>query len=209
MRRKTYTSILKIFLLGCVLTTYQTSFALEDIAEIVVTASRIEEPLSQVGSQVSILTNLEIKARQFTGVLEALGTMSGVTINQTGSFGGAASVRIRGAASEQTLILIDNVEVNDTSSPGGGFDFSSLSLWDVEQIEVIKGPQSTLYGSDAIGGVINIITKSGKEGFEGNLWMEAGSYKTGRGGATLKGGGNKIKYRYHMYFIIIKYLVCC
>ncbi|MGY8986233.1 MAG: TonB-dependent receptor, partial [Sphingomonadales bacterium] len=156
MRRKTYTYILQTLLLGCVLTTYQTSFALEDIAEIVVTASRIEEPLSQVGSQVSILTNLEIKARQFTGVLEALGTMSGVTINQTGSFGGAASVRIRGAVSEQTLILIDNVEVNDTSSPGGGFDFSSLSLWDVEQIEVIKGPQSTLYGSDAIGGVINI-----------------------------------------------------
>ena len=126
--------------------------------EIIVKSTRSNSNVYQLGSSVEIISAEEIKKNSFNFVSEALQTSSGVYVSQTGSFGGTATVRIRGASSDQTLVLIDGVPISDPSSPGGGYDFSSLLTSNIDRIEILKGSQSTLWGSDAIGGVINIVT---------------------------------------------------
>ena len=106
-------------------------------------------------------------------------------VNQTGSYGGAASVRIRGASTGQTLVLIDGVPVGDPSLTDGSFNFAYLDTSDIERIEVLKGPQSVLWGSDAIGGVVSVTTKSPEEGLGGSAFTEYGSFNTLRGGASI------------------------
>ncbi len=162
---------------------------------IIVYGVRLDQPKTEVGSSVSILTADEIDAMGIEFVVDAIAAMPGVTINQNGPYGGAATVRIRGASSEQTLVIIDGVVANDPSSPGGGFDFSRLEPTNIERIEVLKGPQSTLWGTDAIGGVVNIITKRSTEAFEGNVFAQVGSFNSLRGGAAVAGAGDVIDYR--------------
>ncbi|MDA5193919.1 TonB-dependent receptor plug domain-containing protein [Govanella unica] len=160
-----------------------------------VTATRTAQPVERIGSSISALSSDEIELRQYHFLYDALGALPGVSINQNGSFGGTATVRIRGMNGDHTMVLVDGVKVNDPSSPGGAFDFGTLDLNDVERIEVLRGPQSTLYGSDAIGGVVNIITKRGSDGFSLSGYAEGGSYKTFRGGATLSGKDRGFDYR--------------
>lgn len=117
---------------------------------------------------------MDIERGQYSYVLDALG--------------GVASVSIRGAGSGNTVILADGVQLNDPSSPGNGYDFAGLDPYNIARIEVLRGPQSVLYGSDAIGGVINVITKTGGDGFGGNIFGEFGSYNSFRGGANMFGG---------------------
>ena len=159
----------------------------DDIETLTVTAERQTVPLNEVGSSIEILDAQDLAKGQYVFVLDALETLPGVSISQNGTFGGFAAVRIRGALSEQTLVLIDGVIVNDPSAPGGGFNFATLSPFDIERIEVLKGPQSTLYGSDAIGGVINIITKTPDSGTAVSGRFEAGSFATfsGSGGLAI------------------------
>ena len=129
------------------------------IDTIVVTATRIEQPVAETGSTVRIIDEEDIAALGFSQALDAIAGAPGVTVNQNGSFGGAASVRVRGASSAQTLVLIDGVSVNDASAPGGGFNFARLDTENIERVEILSGPQSTLWGSDAIGGVVSVTTK--------------------------------------------------
>jgi vitamin B12 transporter len=165
------------------------------IETIVVTASRIPTERSRVGTTTYVITSEEIELRQYRFVLDALRTVPGITITQNGALGGAASVRIRGAAGSQTLVRIDGVVVNDPSSPNGGFDFSSLDTSDIETLEVFSGPQSTLYGSDAMGGVINITTKSGAQASPLSGYVEGGSYDTMRGQLESGMQGDTFAYR--------------
>ena len=123
----------------------------------------------------------------------AISTASGVTVNQNGAFGGAASVRIRGASSEQTLVIVDGVAVNDPSSPGGGYDFSRFGPVNIERVEVLKGPQSTLWGTDAIGGVVNIVTRRPEPGVSGQVFAQTGSFNSLRGGAVIGAAGRASK----------------
>jgi vitamin B12 transporter len=165
----------------------QLPLSIDEIETVTVTAERHAVPLNEVGSSIEILDAQDLANGQFVFVLDALETLPGVTISQNGTFGGFAAVRIRGASSEQTLVLIDGVIVNDPSAPGGGFNFATLSPFDIERIEVLKGPQSTLYGSDAIGGVINIITKRPENGTALSGQFEGGSFATfsGSGGLAI------------------------
>jgi vitamin B12 transporter len=163
--------------------------------QIIVTANRLETPLDTSTSAVSVLTDEDLVRRQSVFLVDALTTLPGVTVSQNGSFGGQASVRIRGAASEQTLVLIDGVTVNDPTSPGGGFNAAFLDANDIARIEVLRGPQSTLWGSDAIGGVINIITKRPEDGVGVGAYLEAGSFGTARAGASLSYGGERVDVR--------------
>ena len=165
------------------------------IDTIVVTATRIEQPVAETGSTVRIIDADDIAALGFWQALDAIAGAPGVTVNQNGSFGGAASVRVRGAASGQTLVLIDGVSVNDASAPGGGFDFARLDTENIERVEILSGPQSTLWGSDAIGGVVSISTKRPDEGLDGSLFAQAGSYDALRGGASVGGGGRAGDFR--------------
>ena len=167
-----------------------------DIDEtLVVYGVRLDQAATEVGSSVSVLTADDIEALGSSFVVDALSTMPGVTINQNGSFGGSATVRIRGASSEQTLVIIDGVVANDPTSPGGGFNFARIDPANIARIEVLKGPQSTLWGTDAIGGVVNIITKRPDEGLGGNVFAQAGSFNSLRGGAEVQGASERFDFR--------------
>lgn len=170
-----------------------TSWAIEE--EVVVYGVRLEQPLTEVGSSVTVITGADIEAQGFDFVLDALATAPSVTINQNGAFGGSASVRIRGASSDQTLVIVDGVVANDPTAPGGGFNFAALDPTIIERIEILRGPQSTLWGTDAIGGVINIVTKRNTEGFEGSVFGQAGSFDTLRFGADVAGTSGRFDYR--------------
>lgn len=158
---------------------------------IVVTANRRPQPLSQVGSSVSVVTADDLERNQQSFVLDALETVPGLSISQNGSFGGSASVSLRGIGGDRTVLMVDGVQLNDASAPGSAFNFSTLDTYNIERIEVLRGPQSILYGSDAIGGVINIITKKGGDGLGGKMFLEGGSFNTQRGGASLYGGNDR------------------
>lgn len=127
---------------------------------VVVTADRIEESVKDTGSAVSVITREQIEQRKVPFVLDLLRTVPGIYISESGNVGKITSVFTRGANSDQTLVMIDGVKINGST---GFIDLSNLSTANVERIEIVRGPQSTLYGSDALGGVINIITRnSGK-----------------------------------------------
>lgn len=159
---------------------------------LVETATRTLTPLSQIGSSTSVITAEQIEQRQITNVADALRALPGVDVVRTGPPGGATSVFIRGASSEQTKVLLDGIPLNDPMTTGRLFDFSTLSLDNIEQIEIIRGPQSTLYGSDAIGGVINIITKKGTGPLSGRYGAQGGSFGTSRQAMTLGGGNSQV-----------------
>ncbi len=174
--------------------TYAQSQDDDDIEEVIITAGRRAQPASEVAKSVSVLTAEDLQIGQFSYLLDAVQSLPGVSINQNGAFGGTAFVSLRGASTDQTVVLIDGVQVNDGSSPGGGFDFARLDPSGVERIEVLKGPQAVLYGSDAIGGVINIITKAGSEGFGGDAFAEYGAFDSLRIGGSAQGGTDRIGF---------------
>ncbi len=148
--------------------------------EITVSATRIETPVEKVGSSVTVITSEEIERSGKHSVAEILRTVPSVDVVRSGGLGGNTAVFIRGANSEHTLILIDGVEANDPINPTRSFNFSDLSLDNIERIEVLRGAQSTLYGSDAIGGVIAIYTKRGQGAPSGTVSIEGGSYESFR-----------------------------
>ena len=146
--------------------------------EVVVTASRIDTKKSQVASSVTVITAEELIKGQYRSVAEALRQVPGVDIVQSGPVGGNVAAFIRGANSEHTLVLLDGIELNNPATTNRAFNLANLTLENVDRIEILRGPQSTLYGSDALGGVINIITKRGAEGSNGFVSSEAGSYES-------------------------------
>lgn len=134
-----------------------------DDEPIIVTADRAERLAREVGQSVTVITATEIETRQSPLVADLLRTVAGVTVSRNGGAGSVTSVRIRGAEGDQTVALIDGVKLNDPSSPGGGFDFGNLLTGNIDRIEVVRGAQSVLWGSQAIGGVVNMITRAPTE----------------------------------------------
>lgn len=128
------------------------------VGELVVTATRLPTRLDLV-TGAHVIEHGELESRQTPFLEDVLQTIPGVAVTRNGAFGGLASIRIRGASPDKTLVLIDGVPVNDPADPNGTFDPSSLQSADVERIEVLNGPQGSLWGSDAIGGVVSITTR--------------------------------------------------
>lgn len=159
----------------------------------VVSANRVAVPSSEVGSAVTVITAQELEARQIRLVADALRDVPGVSVNRTGPRGLFTQVRIRGNEGNHTKVFIDGVEVNDPSGDVE-FDFSHLLAADVERVEIIRGPQSALWGSDAIGGVINVITKRGERGLRTGGYIEVGSFQSVSGNAAVRGGGRNYRY---------------
>lgn len=167
----------------------------ERMESVIVYGSRLQQLTSETGSSVTVITAEDMEALGFDFTVDALASAPGVTVNSTGAFGGQASIRIRGAGSEQTLVLLDGVPLNDPSSPGGGFDFARFDPENVERIEILKGPQSTLWGTDAIGGVVSITTKRPDPGLSGGVFGEYGAFETFRGGASVSGADDRGDFR--------------
>ena len=145
---------------------------------IVVTANRAPQPIERVGQSITVIDSAELARRQTQTVADLLRTVPGVTIARNGGIGTSTSVFIRGADSDQTVALIDGVKINDPSSPGGGFNFGNLLVGNIERIEVLRGPSSVLWGSQAIGGVVNMITRGPTEDLTANLRGEYGFRNT-------------------------------
>lgn len=162
--------------------------------QVVVTATRIETPAHEVASSVSVISKQDLERMKKATVLKTLEEIPGLTIIQNGAAGGAASIFIRGANSEHTLVLMDGVELNNPISPARSVDLAHFTLDNIERIEVLRGPQSTLYGSDALSGVVNIITQKGHGKPKFSLSSAAGSYGTFYSRAGLGGGTEKIHY---------------
>jgi len=162
--------------------------------EVVVTASRLEEPLKYSPDSVTIVTSEEIKKKGKQTVIDVLRDVPGISISQNGSFGGSASIYLRGTQNAHTLIMIDGVRVGDPMAIDGKMSISDLSTDNIERIEIVRGAQSVLYGSDAIGGVINIITKKGKGKPKFYLSSEGGSFQTFRERVGVSGSNDKISY---------------
>ena len=135
-------------------------FKEEEIEEIIVTATRTETPVSQLVDSVAIVSREQIEQQKATTVFEALRSVPGLSLRKSGSIGRTTNVTIRGSGTDQVLVMIDGVQVNSPTT--GSFEFANLTTDNIERIEVVRGPQSTLYGSDAMAGLINIVTKKGK-----------------------------------------------
>lgn len=166
------------------------------LPDIVITATRTPLAISQAGSAISVITAEEIAKESPKSVADLFRRVPGVSVSETGGPGGTTSLRIRGGEARHTLVLIDGVRVNDPSSGSSEFDFANLVATDIERIEVLRGPQSALYGSDAMGGVVNIITRKGKGAPRASASIEGGSYGTKAARAAVSGSNGPVSYAF-------------
>ncbi len=145
--------------------------------QVVVSASLGGSLTSQVGSSVSVVTDQDINDRAAQNVLDVLSGVPGVEVSQAGRRGGVTGVYIRGGDSNYNLVMVDGIQLNEF---GGDFDFAPLPADGVERVEVTRGPESALYGSNAVTGVINIVTRHGEGPPHFTLQAEGGSFTTRR-----------------------------
>ncbi|MFQ5642591.1 MAG: TonB-dependent receptor plug domain-containing protein [Thiogranum sp.] len=168
----------------------------QEMDDLVVTATRLATPRDEVASSVTVITAGDIRRKQYRSVPQALRSVPGLHVVQSGGPGQQTSVFMRGTNSNHTLVLIDGIEASDPSSPNGAVDFSNLWLDNIERIEVVRGPQGTLYGSDAIGGVIQITTRRGAGKLHGAAQAEGGSDSTFNQQASAAGANNAVNYSF-------------
>jgi vitamin B12 transporter len=163
--------------------------------EVVVVANRAPEPLSKVGNSVTVLTDADIKASQLPVLSDLLAQTPGLTVARSGGVGQPTSVFIRGAESDQTVVIIDGVQIYDPSTTGAYFDFENLLTNNISRIEILRGSQSTLYGSQAMGGVISITTGEPSAPLSGSVNAEGGSHDTGDMGAVIGGKTDSLMWQ--------------
>ena len=160
--------------------------------EIVVTAARLEWPVEKTAGFITVITRDDIRARRAETVADALRTVPSLAVARSGSVGKATSLFVRGASSNHVLVMLDGVPLNDPTT--GAFDFSDLSTAGIERIEIVRGPHGVLYGSSAIGGVVNIITLASRSGPRRSLTAAAGSLGSAEGAAAVSGSGASHSY---------------
>ena len=161
------------------------------IAPILVTATRSPLPADRTPASVSVISGDQLRREGITTVIDALRQVPGVSVVQTGSFGGLTSLFIRGGESKFAKVLVDGVPVNDA---GGAFDFSTLSTDNVERIEIVRGPASVLYGSDAMAGVVQLFTRAGSGRPRAEISARGGGYASYDADAAVRGGTDVLAY---------------
>ncbi len=162
-----------------------------ELEPIIVTATRLETPIDRLPVSVSVIEGEEIERQQIKDAFEILRDVPGFTIVQSGSRGGATSLFVRGGESDFNQVLIDGVRVNE---PGGAFDFSDLTTDGVDHIEIVRGPQSALYGSDAVTSVVQLFTRRGDGPLSARLGFAGGEFETYEGGGGISGGTERYGY---------------
>jgi vitamin B12 transporter len=164
------------------------------LTDVVITANRTNTNTLELANSISVIDSVEIANKKNVSVFNLLKNEYGLSTIQTGPLGGLSTISIRGANAGHTLVLIDGVEMNLPSDASTLFDFANLPVESIDRIEVLRGPQSTLYGSDALAGVVNIITRKGIGKPKLNLIAEGGSFNSFKGSAGLTGNHNKLNY---------------
>lgn len=163
--------------------------------DIVVTALRTPVPRDQVSSSVTVLDMAAIQQAQPVALTDVLQRTPGITVNRNGGYGQTTGLSIRGAGTGQTVVVIDGMRVSDPTAPDGKFDLAQLFTDDIARIEILRGPQAILWGSDAIGGVINVVTAAPTRPLEEDFSVEAGSHRTVNAHAGLGGTSSLIDWR--------------
>ena len=164
-----------------------------DQTEVVVTATGAAQPRDTTGQAITVVTRADLERRQTVSLADYLATTPGVTVTRNGGPGGFTGVRIRGAEAEQTLTLIDGVRVNDPSSPGGGFDFGNLLAGAVERVEVLRGANSVAWGSQALGGIVNVVAEQPRDGVRARAQGEYGYAGSGYATGALAAGSARVR----------------
>lgn len=166
-----------------------------ELEPVVVTASALPQRPGKTSANVTLVGKDEIERMQANRVSEVLSQIPGLHVDEMGSRGGISSVYIRGGDPNFTLVMIDGIPINDPMNPrGGSVDLSSLTPEHIERVEVVRGPMSSLYGSDAMAGAINIITQRGKAETRFDLLAEGGSFRYARGVLAANGPLQRTKY---------------
>ena len=161
---------------------------------LVVTATRIPTDISRTGSAITVIPAEEIERSGAKGLTDVLQQVPGLYIHDQGGIGTFANATLRGASPGQTLVLLDGIRIGDTTGTDTALDFGAIAATDIERIEVLRGPQTALYGSSAMGGVINIITRKGARNPVRSVSLEGGSYGTIHGRASMSGGTDQMSY---------------
>lgn len=164
------------------------------LTDVVISATKTNSSTLELANSVSIIDSAEISNRNSMNFIDLLKNEFGLSSTSQGGPGTLSNIYLRGGSASYTLILLDGVEMNMTNDPNGLFDFASLSPDNIERIEVLRGPQSVLYGSDAMAGVINISTRKGGGSARFSLSAEGGSYNTIKGNAGLSGAFYDLNY---------------
>ena len=162
------------------------------LAETVVTATRVAQPLSDVVADVSIIDRAQIERSGAVGVADLLKRLPGVEITRNGGLGASTGVFLRGAESRSTAVYIDGVRIDSQATGGAAWEAIPLAL--IDRIEVLRGPAAAVYGSDALGGVIQFFTKSGEEGFAPYAGFGVGTYSTRKLDAGFSGASGAFDY---------------
>ncbi len=178
---------------ACILVTTWPVQATKTMDELIVTTPRIRTPIDFMASSAHVITAEDLENTKARYVFDALVRVPGITGARTGGPGQVTSIYLRGAKPQHTLILIDGVRMNGQLDPNG-YDLTNLDVSEIERIEILKGPQSALYGSDAMAGVINIITRKGDGKPKGYFDVEGGSYGTFRASGSASGGTDVFNY---------------
>jgi vitamin B12 transporter len=162
---------------------------------VVVTATRLPTPASQVASSIDVVGAAEIEARQLRSLPDILATLPGLNLVRAGGEGGQTSLFTRGTNSNHTKVLLDGIDLSDPSTPSGAVDLGRVLAGDVARVEVLRGPGSGLYGSDAIGGVVNIITKGGEGPLSATARLEGGGFDSFNQFGEVSGSDGGFHYR--------------
>src|SRR5688572_12087766 len=158
---------------------------------VVISATRVPMDRQAAPASVTVITGDELKARGIATVSEALASVPGLAVVQSGSFGATTSLFARGGESDYVKVLVDGVPLNN---PGGSFDFATLTTDNIDRIEVVRGPTSVVYGSDAVAGVVQLFTRRGDGPPRGFADVRGGSFGTIEGTAGVAGGSTRLGY---------------
>ncbi|MDH4039385.1 MAG: TonB-dependent receptor [Gammaproteobacteria bacterium] len=180
-------------LLAVALCSWHSAQAANALEEVVVTSSRIPMPLREVGTSISVVTQEQITQLGFTSLYDVLRTQPGISVTNTGGAGSAAALRIRGEEGYRTLVLLDGIDISDTSGPQVSPRFEQLMSSGVQRVEILRGPQGLMYGADA-GGVVNISTIAPTTGLGGELSAEGGRYGSRQLAGNVGGGNDTVDF---------------